>query len=178
MDSTHPPFDLVVINPFFVVGPSLVPGVNTSHTFFTGFTNGRLPGVLAIEWPRVDVRDVARAHITAMEDPKANGRYIVAAESRTMRQVVDLLRANGWDDRYRLPSIGLDHGLGIALSRFAVNFQPPGARVYIKTHLGGRMHFDNSKARDQLGIEFRDVDQTILDTMEDLDRWGHLGKKR
>jgi len=178
MDSNHPQFDLVVINPFFVIGPSLVPGVNTSHTFFTGLTNGRMPGLLAIEWPLVDVRDVARAHITAMEDSKANGRYIVAAETRTMRQVVDLLKANDWDQRYRLPSISLDRGLGIALSRLAVNFQPPGARSYMKTHLGGRMRFDNSKARDQLGVEFRDVDQTILDTMEDLDRWGHLGKKR
>jgi dihydroflavonol-4-reductase len=178
MDSNHPQFDLVAINPFFVIGPSLVPGANTSHRFFTGLTNGQVPVVLAVDWPLVDVRDVALAHIMAMEDPKAIGRYILAAGSRTMRQVIDLLKANGWDQRYRLPSIGLDRGPGIALSRFAANFQPPGARSYLKTHLGGRMRFDSSKAREQLGIEFRDVDQTILDTMEDLDRWGHLGKKR
>jgi nucleoside-diphosphate-sugar epimerase len=30
---------------------------------------------------------------------------------------------------------------------------------------------------DELGLVFRDVDQTILDTKENLDRWG-LGKKR
>jgi len=29
-----------------------------------------------------------------------------------------------------------------------------------------------------LGLVFRVVDQTILDTKEDLDRWGYLGKKR
>jgi nucleoside-diphosphate-sugar epimerase len=40
------------------------------------------------------------------------------------------------------------------------------------------MRFDNSKVRRELGLEFRDVDQTILDTMENLDRWGYLGKKR
>ncbi len=177
MDANDPPFDLVVMNPFYVIGPSLVPELNTSHTFLTGFTNGVLPGVLAIEWPFVDVRDVARAHITAMENPNASGRYIIAAETWTMRQVVDLLRAKGWGERYRLPSISLESGLGVALSRFAVNFQPTGARSYMKTHLGGHMRFDNSKARTQLGVEFRDVDQTILDTMENLDRWGHLGKK-
>jgi hypothetical protein len=40
------------------------------------------------------------------------------------------------------------------------------------------MRFNNSKVRKELGLVFRDVDQTILDTMEDLDRWGYLGRKR
>jgi len=44
--------------------------------------------------------------------------------------------------------------------------------------LGGQMRFDNAKARRELGIEFRDVDPTILDTMEDLESRGHLGTKR
>jgi dihydroflavonol-4-reductase len=178
MEANRPGFDLVVINPFYVIGPSLVPGVNTSHTFFTGFTNGRLPGILAIEWPFVDVRDAALAHLRAMETPGAAGRYIVAAESRSMRDVIDLLRANGWGERYKLPSISLDKGIGPPLSRLAANFQSPGTRSYLKTHLGGHMSFDNSKAREELGIVFRDVNQTILETMQDLERWGHLGKKR
>jgi dihydroflavonol-4-reductase len=64
------------------------------------------------------------------------------------------------------------------LSRLAANFQPSGVRAYLKGHLGGRMRFDNSKVRRELGIEFGNVDRTILDTMEDLERWGHLGRKR
>ena len=178
MEAGKPRFDLVVINPFFVIGPSLVPGINTSHTSLIGLTNGSIPAVLALQWPLVDVRDVARAHILALENPAAAGRYIVAAETRTVRQVIDLLRANGWGDRYRLPAIGLDNPLGVALIRAAVRFQPSGTRDYMRSHLGGEMRFDNSKARRELEIDFRDVDQTILDTMEDLDRWGHLGKKR
>ena len=178
MDAGKPRFDLVVINPFFVIGPSLVPTINTSHTSLIGLTNGQIPAVMALDWPLVDVRDVARAHILAMENPAAAGRYIVAAETRTMRQVVDSLRASGWGARYNLPSIGLDNSVGVALSRLAVGFQPSGTREYMRSHLGGEMRFDNSKARRELGIEFRDVDQTILETMDDLERWGHLGKRR
>ena len=178
MEAAKPGFHMVVINPFFVIGPSLVPGINTSHTSFIGLTNGRIPVVLALQWPLVDVRDVARAHIVAMENPAAGGRYIVAAEARTMRQVIELLRANGWGDRYKLPAIGLDNAVGVALTRFAVGFQAPGTRDYLRNHLGGEMRFDNTKARKELGLDFRDVDQTILDTMDDLERWGHLGKKR
>jgi dihydroflavonol-4-reductase len=44
--------------------------------------------------------------------------------------------------------------------------------------VGGTMRFDNSKARAELGLEFREVRQTLLDTMEDLERWGHLGRER
>ena len=95
-----------------------------------------------------------------------------------MRQVVDLLRASGWGERYKLPSIGLDNAVGVALSRLAAGFQPSGTRDYMRNHLGGEMRFDNSKARRELGIEFRDVDQTILETMDDLEKWGHLGKRR
>jgi dihydroflavonol-4-reductase len=178
MEAGAPGFDLVVINPFFVIGPSLVPGINTSHTSLIGLTNGSIPAVLAFHWPMVDVRDVARAHIVAMENPAAGGRYIVAAEARTMRQVIELLRANGWGDRYKLPSIGLDNAVGVALTRFAARFQAAGTRDYMRSHLGGEMRFDNTKARRELGLDFRDVDQTILDTMDDLEHWGHLGKKR
>jgi dihydroflavonol-4-reductase len=171
-------FDLVAVNPFYVVGPSWGPEMNTSHRFFTGFTNGGVPAILALEWPLVDVRDVATAHILAMERPAASGRYIVAAGTRTMRQVIDLLRANGWGDRYRLPSLALDGEMGTAFSKLVAVFQSSGARDYLMNHLGGSMRFDNTKVRTDLGLEFRDIDQTILETMEDLERWGHLGRRR
>jgi|GEM_PF-2138249 len=31
---------------------------------------------------------------------------------------------------------------------------------------------------DGLAFGFRDLDPAILDTMEDLERWGHVGKNR
>jgi dihydroflavonol-4-reductase len=170
-------FDLVVVNPFYVIGPSLGPEPNTSHGLLTGLTNGTVPAILAIQWPLVDVRDVATSHVLAMEHPNAKGRHIVAAGSRTMRQVIDLLRANGWGDRYRLPSISIDHGIGVPLSKMVAAFQPSGTRDYLMNHIGGIMRFDNSKAQTELGLVFRDVDETVLETMDDLERWGHLGKK-
>jgi dihydroflavonol-4-reductase len=171
-------FDLVVINPFYVIGPLLGPEPSTSHAFLTGLTKGSAPAILDIEWPFVDVRDVARAHILAMENPDAGGRYIVAAGIRTMRQVVDLLKANGWGNRYRLPSMSVDRGIGVPLSKLIARFQSSGTRDYLTNHLGGVMRFDSSKVQAELGLVFRDLDDTILETMEDLERSGHLGKRR
>jgi dihydroflavonol-4-reductase len=72
----------------------------------------------------------------------------------------------------------LDRGIGVPLSKLIAAVQSSGTRDYLLNHLGGSMRFDNSKATTELGVEFRDVDQTILETMDDLERWGHLGKKR
>lgn len=93
-----------------------------------------------------------------------------------MHEVATLLRANGWAERYRLPSISLDNAVGSLLVRLAANLQKPGTRSYLKTHVGGEFRIDNAKVRNDLGIEFRDPDQTLLDAMVDLERWGHLGK--
>lgn len=36
------------------------------------------------------------------------------------------------------------------------------------------IQFDNRKIRQELGIEFMSAKQSILDTAEDLLRWGHI----
>ncbi|MDP9494039.1 MAG: aldehyde reductase [Actinomycetota bacterium] len=177
MEESHPEFDLVVINPPFVFGPSLIPGLNTSARVLAGLTNGDFPAIIDMQWAIVDIRDLATTHRLAMEVPTASGRYLTAAGVRSLRQVVDLLRANGWAERYRLPSIPLDNAFGNSLVRFAANFQRAGARSYLKTHIGGVFSVDNSKVQNELGIQFRDVDQTVLEAMTDLERWGHLGRK-
>jgi len=174
MEESSPDFDLVVINPSYVLGPSLIPGLNTSARVLAALTNGLWPGIVSLQWVIVDVRDLATVHRLAMETPTASGRYLTGAGVRSMREVVALLHANGWAERYRLPSISLDNAVGSALIRLAANFQKPGARSYLKTNVGGEFRIENSKVREDLGIEFRDPDQTVLDAMADLERWGHL----
>jgi dihydroflavonol-4-reductase len=176
MEEQQPAFDLVAINPPFILGPSRIPQLNTSPRVIAGMTNGLWPGIVDIQWVIVDVRDVALAHIRAIETESASGRYLTGAGIRSMRQVVDLLRENGWAEKYRLPSISLDNGFGTFLVGLVANLQKPGSRSYLKTHVGGEFRIDNAKVRRELGIEFRDIDQTILDTMSDLEKWGHLGK--
>jgi dihydroflavonol-4-reductase len=176
MEEVSPDFDLVVLNPPFVLGPSLIPGLNTSARVLAGLTNGLWPGIVDVQWVILDVRDLATAHRLALETATASGRYLVGAGVRSLREVVELLRTNGWAGRYRLPSISLDNSVGNFLVRLAANFQKPGSGSYLKTHVGGVFRIDNSKVRNDLGIEFRDLDQTVLDAMADLEKWGHLGK--
>jgi dihydroflavonol-4-reductase len=177
IEEAAPDFDLVVLNPPFVFGPSLIPGLNTSARVLAGLTDGGTPGIISLQWAIVDVRDLAIAHRLAMETPTASGRYLTGSGVRTMREVIGLLQANGWGERYRLPRVALDNSVGNAMVRLGSNFQKPGTRSYLRTHIGREIRFDNSKITNDLGIQFRDPDQSLLDAMTDLERWGHLGRK-
>ncbi len=177
MDDDDRSFDLVVINPTGIIGPSIVPRLNASHSLFVSATNGETPGIIDLHFPMVDVRDVARAHIMAMENPEAAGRYLCSAGTRSMRQNIELLKEAGFGDRYKLPSLPLDNALGNVLVRLVSRTQPKGIRDFISRSLGHTYELDTSKIRTELGLEFRDVDQSVIDTMTSLENWGHLGKK-
>ncbi|KZV40831.1 hypothetical protein F511_23153 [Dorcoceras hygrometricum] len=70
--------DLVVMNPAYVIGPILQPTLNyTSETF--------------LNLIKVDVRDVARAHILAFENPSASGRYILMERALDHLETLEIL---------------------------------------------------------------------------------------
>ncbi|MDX1469822.1 MAG: aldehyde reductase [Acidimicrobiia bacterium] len=169
-------FDLVVINPPGVIGPSLVPRVNETDSFFIGLTNGTQPVVVLVDWPFVDVRDVALAHIRAIERPKASGRYLTAAGNATSAQI----KAYGQEvlgDRYKFPRIHLDGPVGTAIARALIRLQPSSIRGFLYDTVGRPHVVDNSKIRRELGIQFRDLGDSIRATWRDLDRLGFLGRR-
>jgi dihydroflavonol-4-reductase len=172
----EPGFDLVVINPFLVVGPSLTPGINQSNQVFVDMLTGKFPGILSMNWGLVDVRDVARAHRLAMETPGASGRYICAAATMSMRELVELLRERGYGS-YKLPKLGMDCAAGDFMARLSSYFYPKGTGTYLRTHIGRTPRFDNAKIREQLGLEFTPPAETVGDTVEDLLRWGHVERR-
>ncbi|HJK92477.1 MAG TPA: SDR family oxidoreductase [Polyangiaceae bacterium LLY-WYZ-15_(1-7)] len=167
-------FDLVVINPFMVIGPSLSPGLNTSNGVFVGLVGGEYPGIVSLTWGMVDVRDVADAHVRAMEVPEASGRYLCANTTISMREAVRLLREKGWGEGRKLPKLGLDGSVGDMLVKLGAQFQPKGVRSYLRTHIGRVPRFDHAKIVDELGLAFRPLEESILETMDDLVKWGHL----
>lgn len=167
-------FDLVVINPFLVIGPSYSPGINTSNQLFIDLLQGTYPGIMNLTWGFVDVRDVALAHVMAMETPAAKGRYLCAAETISMREVVALLDGKGWGEGRKLPKLGLDCAIGDFTVKVSSYLQPRGVGSYLRTHVGRVPRFDHGKIQRDLGLSFRKVEQSILDTVEDLKKWGHL----
>jgi len=176
VEKEQPGFRLVVINPFLVIGPSLSPGLNTSNQLFVDLLKGTYPGIMNLTWGFVDVRDVADAHVRAIESPSAQGRYLTAADTVSMRAVVELLDKHGYAKGNKLPKLGMDCALGDFAVRLSSYMQPKGVGSYLRTHVGRVPRYDNSKVRRELGLSFRPVEETILDTLNDLVRHGHVSK--
>jgi dihydroflavonol-4-reductase len=163
---------LVTINPFVIIGPSLSPGLNTSNAIFADLLGGAYPGIMRLTWGLVDVRDVARAHIEAIERPGASGRYLCAAGTISMRDVVALLAEAGYQD-YKLPRLGLDCAVGDYAVRLSSYFQPKGVGSYLRTHIGRTPRFDTTKIQEELGLRYRPLPDTIRDTVADVVAQGH-----
>ena len=174
MEERKPSWDLVVVNPSVVIGPSLVPSVNTSTKIFADLLNGAYPAILDLAWSFVDVRDVAHAHLRALEVPTAKGRHVCVAETVTMRRVVAILEGAVFGTRHKLPKLGLDNAVGRSLAKLASYGQSRGVGEYLRTNLGRPARFDNTKIRAELGVTFRPIEPSIVETVADLRKWGHV----
>jgi dihydroflavonol-4-reductase len=167
---------LTVINPFLVIGPSRSGELNTSNAIFADLLNGTYPGIMRLCWGFVDVRDVARAHLLAMETRAAQGRYICSAQTITMRRLVELLASAGYGD-YPLPKLGRDGAIGDHAVRLSSYLQPRGVGSYLRTHGDRELRFDNRKIVSELALDFRPLEETVRATAEDLIRHGHVRGK-
>uniref|UniRef100_A0A0M3KK27 Nucleoside-diphosphate sugar epimerase n=1 Tax=Anisakis simplex TaxID=6269 RepID=A0A0M3KK27_ANISI len=66
----------------------------TSIMVIRRFMTHQMPAVPNVEMPLVDVRDVARAHIRSMTEPKSDGQRIllVSQPSFSFMQIANTLR--------------------------------------------------------------------------------------
>jgi len=177
IERERPRFDLVVMNPFMIMGPSLGPGLNVSNRIVADLVNGVYPGILSLSWGIVDVRDVAQAHVRAAEEPTARGRYLLAQEAVTMRTLVGWLRDANFATGTRLPSRAMDNAIGNLLVRLNSYVQPAGVGSYLRTHIGRTPRYNTSKARRELGLTLRPTRDTVIDTARDLERHGHIVRR-
>ncbi|TGJ88146.1 hypothetical protein E0Z10_g672 [Xylaria hypoxylon] len=157
-ENEKPNFDVATINPPFVFGPvvhnlSSLADINTS--------NGNLVGLIVGKWKSeipatgvhlfVDVRDVAKAHVEAMERPEAGGnRYLVAAGRFTNKDFVPIVRKNFPQLADKLPEDSVPGG------------DYPGGSI------DNVYKFDNSKATKELGLDWISLEQSVVDTVGSL----------
>jgi dihydroflavonol-4-reductase len=172
LDRERPRFDLVTINPFAVIGPAHTKALNPSVNIVRNALTGGFPVIFDLCWAIVDVRDVADAHVAAIETSAASGRYLCGAEPMCMPELVQILTDAGYGAR--VPRLSLTGRAGTALMHLAALFQRSGTRMYLRTHLARRFRFDHAKIRRELGVTFRPIRDSIVDTARDLERWGHL----
>lgn len=156
-------FDLVVINPGLILGPSLSKRADSTSIelmiqLFSGkYRHGVPPGAQAL----VDVRDAARAHITAGFTPEATGRHLTAAHLKDFLEIAGVIKQ-------QYPNAALPSGY---LPKWMFRLQDTFAgysRKFIARNIGFDFCFDNSGVKRKLNLDFRPFEQTITDHFHQL----------
>lgn len=158
---------VVAVIPSTVVGPSLVKGVNESNKIIAMLLKGQFPGVIDMSWNFVDVRDVAVAHVLAMEHSGLSGRLLCSHETVHMRDIISHLKGSGFGD-FPLPKVRLDNLLFSQLIRLASYCDTVGKGSYVRTHIGTSPQYNNNRIKSVLNFEFRPIVETLADTAESL----------
>ncbi len=155
-------WDLVVINPSFVVGPAIDP-MATSESFglITQLGDGTMKsGAPDIGIGVVDVRDVAEAHFQAGFNPQASGRHIVSGHNSDFLEIAAMLRQE-FGDRYPIPKGKLPKWLlwlvAPMVSKGAMT------RKMVALNVGYPWKADNSKSVRELGMSYRPEADSLRD---------------
>ena len=156
-------WDLLTINPGFIMGPSLSKRKDsTSIDIMIQLTSGKFrTGVPSGKMGIVDVRDTAKAHILAGFSTTASGRHICVADHRDFLDFANVIRIN--HPQYPLPKSYVPKWLFSLIAPF-IGF----TRKYVRLNVGIDLNFDNSYIRKDLNLEFIPFEKTISDHFEQL----------
>ena len=161
---------LITINPGFILGPTISNrNDSTSIKFIIDMVNGKFKmGVPDLYFSVVDVRDVSIAHIKALESDNANGRYICTNKTLHVLDISKGLKKVVGHKFNKFPSRKLPKWLTYLVAPFLTGF----TWAYLNKNLGVFFDFENTKIKNELGIYFRDFNETLLDHVEQLEEDG------
>lgn len=159
VESEKPNFSLTTLCPPLVMGPVVhyltsLDSLNTSNENIRDLITGKfrdegLPPTRVVLW--VDVRDLALAHVRAIERPEqaAGKRVFVTAGFFRNSDVADIVKREFPDLKEKLPK----HGWEKTPETFAFKI-------------------DNSRSKEVLGLEYRGLDETVVDLVKSLQAAG------
>ncbi|ODV77561.1 NAD(P)-binding protein [Suhomyces tanzawaensis NRRL Y-17324] len=149
-----PDFDLVAINPVYVFGPQAFDSevkkeLNTSNEYiYSLIKNGPHASFDNAKGSYVDVRDVARAHVAALDDEKLVGKRLFLTNGQfSIQMILDTLREKFPQLASQLPEGTPGSG-------------PEDIKSLAKS--------SNEATRKLLGFEFRNLDTIVEDTIEQI----------
>ncbi len=157
-------WDLVVINPSFVLGPGINPNATSeSFNLVRQLGDGSMKsGVPEFYIGVVDVRDLAIAHYNAGFTPEANGRNIISAENTDFLALARIL-SEKFGDAYPFPKKQVPKFL-VWLMAPKVGF----TRKMIKLNVGYKWQVNNSKSIRELGMTYRPMKESITDMFQQM----------
>src|SRR5690606_11771681 len=112
----------------------------------------------------VDVRDVADAHILALESDDAHGRYLLAERAAGVFEISQIIKAR-FGSKYKLPKRTYTKFMLYHVRRiFDLNF------TYIRQNIGHHIKLDNTNSKHQHSLSYTHLETTIEDMVINLEQ--------
>lgn len=147
---------MTTICPGMVFGPMLGGEVGASMGFLDAIVRGSIPKVPPTGFEIVDVRDVAEAHVAALDrDDLIGQRILLAAGYRSMKQIADVVQ-RAWPDRH-VPADEMPTWLVHLFARFI-----PEMRT-VERNLGVQRLMDGSRGEGLLAEGYRSPERSIVE---------------
>lgn len=165
-------WDLVTINPSFVVGPGINP-FGTSESF--GIMKQVGKGDFKMGAPEfnigcVDVRDLSVAHYLAGTTPEASGRHIISGHNSSFGEIASIIKKE-------YPNYPISSR---KLPKFMIWLMAPSVgmtRKMVSKNIGYPWKANNSKSVQELGMTYRPLEATIKEFFGQLVDNGVIAKK-
>jgi dihydroflavonol-4-reductase len=160
-------FPVVTVLPAWMFGPGDA-APTSSGKFVLDFMNRRIPGTFDSGFDIVDARDVARAMIAAVMKGRGGERYIVSAAHvslaglcRALEQVTGIPAPKRSIPKALMYTVAWVSQQMASLAKGETNLTVDSLRVL--TH---KLRTDSGKAKKELEITFRPIEETLRDTAE------------
>ena len=155
---------LVVINPSFVLGPALNEGSDSeSLNLMKDILKGKFfTGAPDLMFGFVDVRDVALAHILALEKEDAEGRHILASQTMSLIDLTNMMKKM-YGSKYKLPMMKAPKPLLMLIGGlFGVTPK------FVKRNVGYKIRLNTSRSREKLSLQYRNMEETVSEMVEHM----------
>ena len=167
--------DVVIVSPTTPIGPGDIKPTPTGDIILR-FLRRQMPFYLPTGLNFIDVRDVARGHLLALEKGRSGERYILGHQNLSLKELLDRLAVitglsapksalpnwipytAAWIDEYLLAAIGKTPSIPVDGVRMA----------------GQYMYYDGSKAVRELGLPQTPVDLALRDAVDWFSTRGYV----
>lgn len=167
---------VVIVNPTVPIGPG-DRRITPPTRMMLGFLNSTYPAYLNSTLNLIDARDVAQGHILAAEKGKVGTRYILG---HVNLQLGELLRHLESITDTPMPKRQVPYWLAYSVSfiqEFLADYvtkKAPSAPLTGVKLARSPMIFDNTKAKTQLGLTLRPLEESLKDAIADYQQRGLL----
>lgn len=165
-------WDLVTINPSFVLGPGINPhGTSESFAIMKQIGKGDFKmGAPEFNIGCVDVRDLAEAHYRAGTTPEASGRYIISGANSGFSELAGMIKE-------KFPQYPISTRKLPKFLLWAIAPSVGMTRKEVKLNVGFPWKANNSKSINELGMKYRPLKETATEFFGQLVEAGEIEQK-